>query len=115
LPLLEVLPELSLLLADGQSRFNPSASPPLLVLPSCELVLSSVACEELSCPWVSELAAVALPIPAMHKAQPISQWVTRMAIELPDDPQAKIRIVSETPARCQCCRFDRRHATPHAA
>jgi BirA family biotin operon repressor/biotin-[acetyl-CoA-carboxylase] ligase len=28
-----------------------------------------------------------------------------MAIELPD-PQAKTRIVSETPARCQCCHFD---------
>jgi hypothetical protein len=31
----------------------------------------------------------------MHKAQPISQWVVRMAIKLPD-PQAKTRIVAET-------------------
>jgi len=34
-------------------------------------------------------------MPAMHKVQPISQCVARMAIELPD-PQAKTRIVSET-------------------
>jgi hypothetical protein len=34
LPLLEVLPELSLPLVDGQSRFNPTTSPPLLLLPS---------------------------------------------------------------------------------
>jgi len=46
---------------------------------------------------------VAPPIPAMHKAQPINQWVARMAIELPD-PQAKTLIVAETPAPYQCCR-----------
>jgi hypothetical protein len=34
LPLPEVLPELSLLLAGGQSRVSPSASPPLPGLPS---------------------------------------------------------------------------------
>jgi hypothetical protein len=34
-------------------------------------------------------------MPAMHKVQPISQCVARMAIELPD-PQAKVLIVSET-------------------
>ena len=72
LPLLELLPELSLLLVDGQSRDSPSASPPL-ALPPCVLALSAVACGELSKSWVSRLVAVALPIPAMHKAQPISQ------------------------------------------
>jgi hypothetical protein len=50
-----------------------------------------------------------LPIPAIHKAQPISQCLARMAIELPD-PQAKTRIVSETSALCQCWLFARRLA-----
>ncbi|GGY14046.1 hypothetical protein GCM10008098_00860 [Rhodanobacter panaciterrae] len=100
--LLDVL--LELLLVDGHSRFSPSASPPLLVLLSRGLALSIVACGELSTSWVSRLAAAALPIPAMHKAQPINQRVARMAIELPD-PQAKTWIVSETLAPCQCCRF----------
>lgn len=68
-----VLLDVSLLLDGGQSRFNPSASPPLLALPSCGVALSIVAWGELSIPCVSMLDAAALPMPAMHKAQPIIQ------------------------------------------
>lgn len=71
-PLPELLLELSPLPVDGHSRFKPLTSPPLLAL-SCELLLSIIACGELSSVWVSRLVAAALLIPAMHRAQPMNR------------------------------------------
>lgn len=101
--LLEVLPELSLLLllCAVPSRSRPSTSPPPLLL-SRVLPPSVTAREDASISWVSALVAAAPLMPPMHKAQPISQCLARMAMQLPD-PQAKTRIVSETSPLCQCC------------
>lgn len=79
--LLDALLGLSLL-GVGESWFKPKASP-LQLLASRGLVLSAAACAEVSISWVPRLAAAALPMPAMHKAPPISQCDTRMAIEPP--------------------------------
>ena len=43
----------------------------------------------------------------MHRAQPINQWMARMAIKLPDS-QAKTLIVSETRNRASAAASDRR-------
>jgi BirA family biotin operon repressor/biotin-[acetyl-CoA-carboxylase] ligase len=77
------------------------ATPVSMLLPSCALLVSPALCRALSRSRLSAVVAAAPPMQAKQMAQPMSQCLTRMAIELPD-PQAKIPIVSETPVRCQC-------------